>query len=634
MNHEIDTMKTIQSGSVALSGSSQVDALQSIDVTALVAENQRRNEALRPSPYNQLTGEGCCGERVRRGDLWLPRQLIDDNPCYCTLPDVQQRRLRIRYDFEYWCATCASIRDKLTGGVVRFLLNEPQRRLVALIEAQRAAGRPVRVVLLKARQWGGSTLVQMYMAWMQLVRHTGWNSLICGHLRQSARAIKGMYSLLLSRYPDEMLDDDAEPIRFKNYEGSSDVQVLSGRDSLVIMGTAVSEDAVRGYNLAMAHLTEVAFWPETPRHSPQDVMRSVNGTVTRMADSVVVLESTANGVGNFFHTEWLRAQAGESDKVAVFVPWYEIEIYRSPVTDAAALWASLDDYERALWADGRTLEMIQWYHDKRREAASHAAMMAEFPTTATEAFVCSGHSVFDAAQLERLREHCRVPLVTGDVVAPHKSLLGVHFVPSATGLMSVWRHPEAGAKYVVSVDIGGRSERADYSVIAVLDVSDVMHRRPEVVAQWRGHIDHDLLAWKAAQVATMYNRALLVVECNSLLNDRSEGTTGGYLLDELARHYRNVYRRESNRVGFLTERQKKPAIIANLIAAVRDAAYVERDHEAVNEMMTYEQHGAVYEAQAGHHDDIVMTRAIALWVVRPAKATASIAAADKAALYC
>ncbi len=87
-------------------------------------------------------------------------------------------------------------------------------------------------------------------------------------------------------------------------------------------------------------------------------------------------------------------------------------------------------------------------------------------------------------------------------------------------------------------------------------------------------------------------------------------------------------------MGFLTERQKKPAIIANLIAAVRDAAYVERDHEAVNEMMTYEQHGAVYEAQAGHHDDIVMTRAIALWVVRPAKATASIAAADKAALYC
>ena len=53
-------------------------------------------------------------------------------------------------------------------------------------------GRPVRVILLKARQWGGSTLVQMYLAWMQLVRHQGWNSLICGHLHATSKGIKRM----------------------------------------------------------------------------------------------------------------------------------------------------------------------------------------------------------------------------------------------------------------------------------------------------------------------------------------------------------------------------------------------------------------------------------------------------------
>lgn len=76
-------------------------------------------------------------------------------------------------DFERWCRECVSVTDKLTGAVVPFVLNAPQRRLAAVMEEQRRAGKPVRVILLKARQWGGSTLVQVYMAWMQLVRHTG-----------------------------------------------------------------------------------------------------------------------------------------------------------------------------------------------------------------------------------------------------------------------------------------------------------------------------------------------------------------------------------------------------------------------------------------------------------------------------
>ena len=582
----------------------------------LIEENERRKAALSPAPYDPLTGEGCCCERVLHCGNWLPTSLLTEHPDFDSLPLLEQRRLRIVYDFEYWCATCVTIRNKLTGAAQRFVLNVPQRRVISAMEQQRTAGKPVRVIMLKARQWGGSTLVQMYMAWMQIVRHKGWNSLICGHLRQSSRAIKGMYSLLLRNYPREMLDDADEALQFKNYEGSREVQQLGGRDCLVIMGTALSEDAVRGYNIAMAHLTEVAFWADSPHHSPEDVMRSVNGTVARMLDSVVVLESTANGVGGYFHTEWLRAQAGDSDKIPIFVPWYEIELYRSPVRDVKHLWETMDDYERSLWRDGLTLEMIQWYHDKRHEAASHASIMAEFPSSATEAFVCSGHCVFDTSQLDRLRRHCRPPRATGDVNAVYKSVKDVHFAPSAVGALRVWEFPEPGVRYLVSVDIGGRTDRADYSVIAVLDVRDVEHRAVEVVAQWRGHIDHDLLAWKAAQVATLYNNALLVVESNSLSNATAEGGSGSFLLNEIARHYRHVFRRENSKAGFFTHRENKPDMINNLIASVRDETYVERYHDAVDEMMTYDQHGTVYEAQKGHHDDILMTRAIGLWVAK------------------
>ena len=586
-------------------------------IKAIIEENKRRNIALSPPHYDPVKGIGGCGHRVQVRDLWLPKTLLDEYPNFDALPELQQRRLRVKHDFEYWCATCATVRDKLTGQPVRLILNAPQRRVLAIMEKQRIAGLPIRIILLKARQWGGSTLVQMYMAWMQLVRHTGWNSLICGHLRQSARSIKGMYRLLLRNYPTELLDDNTQKIAFKNFEGSSDVQIISERDSLVITGTAVSEDAVRGYSLTMAHLTEVAFWPETAMHSPHDVMRSVNGTVTRTPDTVVVLESTANGVGRFFHTEWLRACAGESDKQPVFVPWYEIEMYRAPVRDVKHLWENMDDYERRLWYEGRTLEMIQWYHDKRKEAPNHAAMMAEFPTTDTEAFVCTDHGVFDLEHLDKMRQRCQPPQFLGDIEAQYKTVKNVHFVPADSGLMKMWHMPEPGVKYVVAVDIGGRSDESDYSVIAVLDVRDPANRKPEVVAQWRGHIDHDLLAWKAAQIATFYNKAVLLVESNTLESGHStEGADGKFLLSEIARKYSAIYRRSVTHLGFHSNSSTKKSMITNLNAAIRDGTYIERDHEAIDEMTTYEQKSnGAFGAKKGHHDDILITRAMALWLV-------------------
>lgn len=78
---------------------------------------------------------------------------------------------------------------------------------------------------------------------------------------------------------------------------------------------------------------------------------------------------------------------------------------------------------------------------------------------------------------------------------------------------------------MVAVDVGGRSESADWSVIAVFDRlgddgSPLV--RPKVVAQWRGHTFHDLLAWKAAAIAKWYDNALLVVESNTLETEESD----------------------------------------------------------------------------------------------------------------
>jgi hypothetical protein len=195
---------------------------------------------------------------------------------------------------------------------------------------------------------------------------------------------------------------------------------------------------------------------------------------------------------------------------------------------------------------------------------------------------------------------------------------GVHLVRARHGLLKVWEMPRSDGRvkagYLVVVDVGGRSESSDYSVIAVWRRGDEFHKAA-IVAQWRGHIDHDMLAWKSMQLALLYNRALLVVESNTLTNEAARAGESDYILESVRRVYGNVYQRSSHRLGFHTNVKTKSKAIAALIKALRDGAYLERDIEAVNEMRDYVERKGRYEARPGKHDDILMTRAIGLLVM-------------------
>lgn len=140
--------------------------------------------------------------------------------------------------------------------------------------------------------------------------------------------------------------------------------------------------------------------------------------------------------------------------------------------------------------------------------------------------------------------------------------------------------------------------------------------KPEVVGQWRGHIDHDILAEKALAVASFYNEALLAVESNSL----EHSGAGMYILDYLKRMYPRLYFRSSGRPGFHTNSATKEMLVTGLMAAVRDGSYVERDTDACNEFLTFEQASdGSYSAKPGCHDDILVSRAIALFVANSEK---------------
>lgn len=312
-----------------------------------VEENRQRNEYLRRY-YNPETGEGSdTGDRriLRLPDApipvqYIPKALFDNemmaqrlvecgslavyaeryghdkriatdeagrNPQLAASGDATEElwrewiRVRIRYDFEFWAFSFVRIKDKLGAEDIPFRLNRPQRRILGMLEDMRTAGKPIRLILLKARQWGGSTLVQIYMAWIQLVHCRNWNSVICAHLKESAANIKGMYSKLLANYPDWLLD--GEKPKFKPFERMANTSVIAGRECRVTIGSAESQESVRGIDAAMAHLSEVAFWRNSRMKSPEQVMRSICGSIMLLPCSMVVMESTANGTGSYFHQE-------------------------------------------------------------------------------------------------------------------------------------------------------------------------------------------------------------------------------------------------------------------------------------------------------------------------------------------
>ncbi|MDE6557176.1 MAG: hypothetical protein K2K55_09485, partial [Duncaniella sp.] len=444
------------------------------------------------------------------------------------------------------------------------------------------------------------------------VHASNLHSLIAAHVKDTSATVRAMMAKLLASYPVDLWDggERDEAPALKPFERTINTRLIAGRDCKITICSAENQDSVRGQDISIAHLSEVAFWKDTPQHSPTDLMRSLVAGIAPKPLSVVVMESTANGVGNYFHREWMRANSPEgSDKEPFFVPWHELDIYTLPVPDPVALIKSMDAYDFSLWEKhGCTLEAIAWYKERRREYPSHRDLMAEFPTEPVEAFAATGSNVFATEDIERLRRDCREPDLRGEVYSDP-----VRWVPSDLGCCQIWQRPEKGAEYVASVDIGGRSRNSDWSVITVIRTGPT----PEIVAQWRGHIDHDLLARRAAALASFYNTALLVIESNTW-ETQSEGH-GRYILDLLTTDYPNLYFRNDrggeSRVGFHTNVSTKSTVISHLIALVREGGYVERSHEAADELASYEHlPNGTCSARAGCHDDLLMSRAIGLWV--------------------
>lgn len=288
--------------------------------------------------------------------------------------DDKERAIRqkLKDDFQHYAEKCLKIRTK-SGAVVSLALNMAQRHIHKCVEEQRARAGKVRAIVLKGRQQGCSTYVEGRFYWR--VSHTrGVRAFILTHEEEASNNLFE----LANRYHENC------PKLVKPSTSAANAKELhfDKLDSGYKVGTAGNKAVGRSSTVQFFHGSECGFWPNAQQHSA--------GIIQAIPDepgTEVFIESTANGVGNYFHQQWQDAEAGLSEYIAIFVPWYWQTEYRKPVPDGFSLDADEQQYMEAYGLD---LEQMAWRRAKIVELKDPTLFKQEYPATAAEAFQVSG----------------------------------------------------------------------------------------------------------------------------------------------------------------------------------------------------------------------------------------------------
>ena len=561
--------------------------------------------------------------------------------------------LRLKYDFEFVAASTIKIQDKETKRPIPLILNEGQRILIGEYERQRLAGVPIRVLLVKARQWGGSTATQCYMYWLQRYWYENWHSCIVALDQTQAVNIRTMYKNLISKLPAW-----SDPVSFKRFEGTELIRIMPERGCRVQIGSAQKPDALRSFDFSLVHMSEVGLWKDTQEARGDDVAMALYSTVPDVPGTMIVMESTAKGVGNYFHRQYLAAldnkKSGTIGIRPVFVAWYVdaryTRKYSTRYQNAQKFIETWTDYNWWQWEQGATMDGIFWYnHFKKAHHWTDFQMKSEYPTTAEEAFQTKSGRYFTDDLLSWLHKNIRNPKFVGDIrgdaTVGEKIMENVRLYPmdAQTEVLKIWIQPTDNApagkkvknRFLVTVDVGGRGHRADWSVISVFDRITMAGEfgALERAALWRGHVDPDLLAYKAAQIAHYYDDALLVIESNTYETKNrksddaavSEGDHTYTVLDTLGNIYENLYKRRTTpdntrdkatrHYGWHMNKQTKYMAYDDYTVRIREGDYMEYSQDAADEAMwLMNAPGGRIEAMEGTHDDIQDTTAVGCYI--------------------
>lgn len=527
---------------------------------------------------------------------------------------------KVKNDKRWYIENFLKIRNKHSK-LVPLKLNPAQKLFYDEIVKCEKEKRLKRFIVLKARQMGISTFTEA-LIFANTSTQKFVNSMIIAHEDKATQNLFNMSKLYYEELPDVLRPmkkySNEKALVFENpTNDESEKRKNPGLRSRITVATAGTAESGRSSTIHNLHISELAFFPN-PRQSMTALLQSVPDTL----DSLVVVESTANGVGDYFHNMWLQAVRGESEFVPIFLAWFIDPTYTREFRSEAERKQFIEEVNTTTTdRDGNvihteeyllkerfnlTYEQLNWrkYTIENKCNGDIEIFRQEYPSTPEEAFIASGRPRFNTNALKKYGTYTK----DGERGYLEESGGIVKFVPDEKGYLEVWEHPDPSKTYAIGADVAEGLAHGDYSCALVGD-DDF-----NVVCMWHGHIDPDLFGDELVKLGTYYNGAYIGVENNN------HGLTTLRRLQD--REYWNLYFQKTydritdtitSKVGWNTNSKTKRIMIDKLAEFIREMYLGIYSDLIIGECVTYViNDNGTTDAQQGCHDDTVMALAILL----------------------
>lgn len=503
-----------------------------------------------------------------------------------------------------WYRQHLYIQDRLSHQFVQLQPTPIQRAVRRRILDDEAAGQPSRIIILKARREGVSTITQATFAHRAFTRKNV-KAYTIAHESDAASILHGM--------TEGMYDNLPPALRPPKTAGNLGKRLRLANGADLRTETAKDIHAGRSGAASLLHCSEVGMW----EHG-DEVLRSILSVVPNAPGTIVVLESTAQGVGNTFHRRWISSERGDSGYTPLFFSWLEDPVYRLPGATLETL-AALDDEEQALVSLlAADAEQLAWRRAIIRTEfdGDLDGFHQEYPSTPTEAFITSGRQYFGPAYISRF--HPAEPIARARLTGTWKKHATITAERDETGPLWIYELPKNDHRYLIFIDPAGdvadhrarafsdSREVSDFTCMWVVDCNTY-----ETVAVYHARVDIGLVGELAAKLGRIYHNAVICPE-----------TTGGYgvvvveKLRELGyggglhrdRNHETYSRDRSPRYGWSTNVASRPLMLETLRDVLRDEPDKLKHAPLRDEMQTFIIQKRP-EAAPGTHDDLVFAAA-------------------------
>jgi hypothetical protein len=528
---------------------------------------------------------------------------------------------------------CLKIRTK-KGTLEPFKINDAQETVLQKIEEIQAKRKPVKVIVLKARQLGISTFAEGYIFKNTATKKLR-NAQIVAHEDSASQNLYGMYKTFYDNLPPELTPmqkySNAQELLFENPTTDiNEKRKNPGLQSRVRVSTAKNVNTGRSFTIHYLHASEVAFWADA-----KTLMTGLMQAVPNEPDTLVMIESTANGVGGYFYDLWQKAERGENDFVPIFLPWYTDRGYTKPfdteeekrqfveevnhtVTNDEGVKIHTYEYEliqlvMEKYGMDLTYEQLNWrrWCIANNLNGDEEQFAQEYPATPEEAFIVSGRPKFNISALRQYLKQCRegrrgfFDMKDGLVT----------FREDPAGYVEMWKDREKDMFYCIGADVAEGLKDGDYSDAYVGD------SKFDVVCSWHGHIDPDLYGKELVKMARYYNDAYLGVEANNHgLTTLKAVQREDYYNIFYMKSYDKIADIVTQKMGWQTNSRTKPLMIDKFAEFLREKWLGIKSKLMIEECLTYviDDKGST-NAQDGCYDDSVMAGAILLQLLLEGK---------------